>query len=72
MPIRDDRSTEVIFYGSRGGPLSSRAQEAAQKLFAATDALLPPTSSNLFGERCIADTDLALIVNRTGNDQQHI
>jgi glutathione S-transferase len=64
LPIREERSTEVIFYGSRDGPLSSRAQEAAQKLFAAADALLPANSPNLFGEWCIADTDLALMLNR--------
>ncbi|MGF6260286.1 glutathione transferase [Paraburkholderia youngii] len=64
LPIREERSTEVIFYGSRGGPLSSRAQEAAQKLFAAADALLPADSPNLFGEWCIADMDLALMLNR--------
>ncbi|MEX3853169.1 glutathione transferase [Paraburkholderia sp. BR10923] len=64
LPIREERSTEVIFYGSSGGPLSSRAQEAAQKLFAAADALLPANSPNLFGEWCIADMDLALMLNR--------
>ncbi|HEX3379297.1 MAG TPA: glutathione transferase [Paraburkholderia sp.] len=64
LPIRQERSTEVIFYGSRGGPLSAIAEEAAQKLFAAADALLPAHSSNLFGEWCIADTDLALMLNR--------
>jgi glutathione S-transferase len=64
LPIRQERSTEVIFYGSRGGPLSAIAEEAAQKLFAAADALLPAHSPNLFGEWCIADTDLALMLNR--------
>ncbi|MGF6607535.1 glutathione S-transferase [Paraburkholderia sp. WSM4175] len=64
LPVRQERSTEVIFYRSRGGPLSASAQEAAQKLFAAADALLPANSPNLFGEWCIADTDLALMLNR--------
>ncbi|WP_233804763.1 glutathione transferase [Paraburkholderia sp. HP33-1] len=64
LPIRQERSTEVIFYGARGGPLSPIAEEAAQKLFAAADALLPDHSPNLFGEWCIADTDLALMLNR--------
>nr|WP_233833883.1 glutathione transferase [Paraburkholderia sp. ZP32-5] len=64
MPIRQERSTEVIFYGSRGAPLSPAAQEAAQKLFAAADALLPADAVNLFGGWCIADTDLALMLNR--------
>ncbi|MBN3846377.1 glutathione transferase [Paraburkholderia sp. Ac-20342] len=64
LPIRQERSTEVIFYGVRGGPLSATAEDAAQKLFAAVEALLPHDSSNLFGEWCIADTDLALMLNR--------
>jgi len=64
MPIRQERSTEVIFYGSHGAPLSAAAEEAAQKLFAAADALLPSDSPNLFGAWCIADTDLALMLNR--------
>ncbi|RZF31829.1 glutathione transferase [Paraburkholderia sp. UYCP14C] len=64
LPIREERSTEVVFYGSRGGPLSASAQEAAHKLFAAADALLATHSANLFGDWCIADTDLALMLNR--------
>ncbi|EDZ99735.1 Glutathione S-transferase domain [Burkholderia sp. H160] len=64
LPIRQERSTEVVFYGARGGPLSAIAEEAAQKLFAAADALLPDHSTNLFGDWCIADTDLALMLNR--------
>ncbi|APA88175.1 glutathione transferase [Paraburkholderia sprentiae WSM5005] len=64
LPIREERSTEVVFYGTRGAPLSGIAQEAAQKLFAAADALLPAHSPNLFGKWCIADTDLALMLNR--------
>ena len=58
------RKIGVVFYGSRGGPLSTLAEEAAQKLFAAADALLPADSPNLFGAWCIADTDLALMLNR--------
>ncbi|SMG55189.1 glutathione S-transferase [Paraburkholderia susongensis] len=64
LPIRQERSTEVVFYGSRGAPLSAAAEEAAQKLFSAAEALLPAGSPNLFGEWCIADTDLALMLNR--------
>ncbi len=37
MPIRTERSTEVLFYGPSSEPLSSLAQAAAQKLFAAAD-----------------------------------
>jgi glutathione S-transferase len=72
MPIRHERPTEVIFYGSRGAPLSAAAGEAAQKLFAAADALLPADSSNLFGPWCIADTDLALMLNRLILNGDHV
>jgi glutathione S-transferase len=43
MPIRQERSTQVVFYGARGAPLSAEARAAAQ---------------------CIADTDLAVMLNR--------
>jgi glutathione S-transferase len=64
MPIRQERSTEVLFYGPCPTPLSGAAHAAAGKLFAAAEALLATGSPNLFGEWCIADTDLALMLNR--------
>ncbi|MCC8393515.1 glutathione transferase [Paraburkholderia sp. MMS20-SJTR3] len=64
LPIREERSTEVVFCGSHRAPLSATAHAAAQKLFAVADALLPADSLNLFGAWCIADTDLALMLNR--------
>lgn len=64
MPIRQERSTEVIFYARAAAPLSSAAQTAAHKLFFAADALLSQEASHLFGAWCIADTDLALMLNR--------
>lgn len=64
MPIRQERSTEVVFYGSRAAPLSAAAQESAEKLFAAADALLAPGYENLCGQWSIADVDLALMLNR--------
>lgn len=64
MSIRQERSTEVVFYRPTSVPLSIEAQAAVEKLFAATDALLPAGAANLFGDWCIADTDLALMLNR--------
>lgn len=64
MPIRMERSTEVIFYKPVSTPLSESAQEAAKKLFFIADELLKDGQQNLFGEWCIADTDLALMLNR--------
>jgi len=64
MPIRQERSTEVLFYGPTPTALSDAAQASAAKLFAASEALLAAGSPNLFGEWCIADMDLALMLNR--------
>ncbi|WP_081081580.1 glutathione transferase [Burkholderia stagnalis] len=64
MPIRAERSTEVVFYEPSREPLSGLAQAAAKKLFAAADALLAPGAANLFGDWCIADVDLAVMLNR--------
>jgi glutathione S-transferase len=64
MPIRIERNTTVVFFGARLKPLSAEAQESAVRLFTAVEALLPAGAKNLFGDWCIADTDLALMLNR--------
>jgi len=64
MPIRQERPTEVIFFGEKRAPLSTAAQAAVAKLVSATDALLTNNGENLFGHWCIADTDLAAMINR--------
>ena len=64
MPIRNERQTLVVFYGSKMPPLSAEARAAADKLFSVADLLLRSGSENLFGEWCIADVDLALMLNR--------
>jgi len=64
MPLRQERPTEVLFYGARPPPLSAAAQEAATKLCAAAQALLQDDAEHLFDHWCIADVDLALMLNR--------
>lgn len=64
MPIRQERSTEVVFYGAKKPPLSLEAQAAAKKLFAVAEAVVPHDEENLFGQWSIADADLALMLNR--------
>ena len=64
MPIRIERNTTVVFFGARLNPLSQEAQESALRLFTAVQAMLPAGARNLFGDWCIADTDLALMLNR--------
>lgn len=64
MPIREERSTDVIFAGAKKAPLSENGQKSAAKLFAMTHSLLTDGRTNLFGEWCIADVDLAVMLNR--------
>lgn len=64
MPIREERTTVVVFYRPEKKPLSNAAQAAAQKLYAAAESLLAHGQPNLFGQWSIADVDLALMLNR--------
>ena len=64
MPIRIERSTEVVFREPNPAPLSEAARNAAARLFHAAEALLPGPGEQLFGAWCIADIDLALMLNR--------
>lgn len=64
MPIRQERSTEVVFYGATRPPLSAEARAAADKLTTAALSLLAADAEHLFGAWCIADVDLALMLQR--------
>jgi len=64
MPIRQERSTEVVFLQPVERPLSDDAKAAAARLFAAGIELLGDGREHLFGRWSIADTDLALMLNR--------
>lgn len=64
MPIRQERSTNVIFYAPDDTPLSAAGREAAARLFHAAQALLAHGGDHLFGAWSIADVDLAVMLNR--------
>lgn len=64
MPIREERPTSVIFAGEKKAPLTEAGRKSAAKLFDTASALLAHGRPNLFGEWCLADTDLALMLNR--------
>jgi glutathione S-transferase len=61
--LRAERSTEVVFYGPTDKPLSAAGQAAADKLIAAASQLLEGREQ-LFDAWSVADTDLALTLNR--------
>ncbi|QHJ00965.1 glutathione transferase [Xylophilus rhododendri] len=64
MSIREERSTEGVFYTPVTAPLSPAGLAAVAKLYAGASALLAHGGPHLFGEWCIADTDLAVMLNR--------
>ncbi|WLI04408.1 MULTISPECIES: glutathione transferase [Pseudomonas] len=64
LPIRQERSTLVVFCGQKRPPLSPEAQAAARKLIEGAQALLAGNPAYLFGEWSIADVDLAVMLNR--------
>jgi glutathione S-transferase len=64
MPIRQERPTEVVFFGEKRAPLSTAGQFAANKLIAAADIWLSEGAEHLFGTWSIADLDLAVMLNR--------
>lgn len=64
LPIREERSTETIFIRRADKPLSKAAQVSSAKLFAGADKLIKDGALSLFDEWCLADTDLALMINR--------
>lgn len=64
LPLRMERSTEVVFRQVTPPPLSEAARAAADKLIRAAERLLPPGAEQLFGEWSIADIDLALMLQR--------
>lgn len=53
-----------MFAGVKKPALSADGVVSAQKLIDTATSLLAHGNPNLFGEWCIADTDLALMLNR--------
>lgn len=64
LPIRQERSTMVVFYGQKMPPLTAVAEAAAAKLISAAQALLVGNPPYLFDAWSIADVDLAVMLNR--------
>ena len=63
MPVRQERPSEVVFYGDGYAPLSPAGRAAAYKLVAVARAALDGRET-LFDQWSIADVDLAMMINR--------
>jgi len=68
MPIREERSTEYVFYPHDClppyAPLSAQALRAVDKLVSVAERVVPADAGPLFGAWSIADTDLAMMLQR--------
>jgi len=64
MPIRVERSTEVIYYKPSEVPLSVSAQQSVKKLFFVANSFLHNNQEYLFGSWSIVDVELSLMLHR--------
>jgi glutathione S-transferase len=64
LVLRRERPADLIYFGKKEQPLSDEAKAAVDRLFRVADTLLDGGSGDLFGNWSIADTDLALMLNR--------
>jgi glutathione S-transferase len=64
MPIRAERSTEVIYYKPSEAPLSAAAQQAVNKLFSVSNSFLHNNQEYIFGSWSIVDVELSLMLHR--------
>ena len=64
LVIRKERPADLIYFGKKDTPLSDDALAAVGRLFFVADRLLEEGVEHLFGDWSIADTDLAIMLNR--------
>jgi glutathione S-transferase len=64
LALRQDRPTDIIFRGAAPGPITAAGRTAADKLIAFAGTLVGATGEPIFGHWCIADLELALMLNR--------
>ena len=66
--LREERSSEYVFYPLETlppyAPLSPAAGRAADKVVAFAERVVPADGGSLFADWCIADTDLAMMLQR--------
>jgi glutathione S-transferase len=64
LPIREERPTTSIFIKRAMQPLSEAAQAAKRRLITGCERLVTAGRPTLFGAWCLADTDLAVMLQR--------
>lgn len=64
LVVRKERPFDLVYFGKKDTPLSIDAKAAVERLFFVADHLLEEGAEHLFGDWSIADTDLAIMLNR--------
>ncbi|EUB71552.1 hypothetical protein PMI27_005119 [Pseudomonas sp. GM41(2012)] len=64
LVIRKERPADLIYFGKKHTRLSDDTLAAVDRLFFVADRLLEGGAEHLFGDWSIADTDLAIMLNR--------
>jgi glutathione S-transferase len=62
--LRDERSTVTMFYRFRLPPLTAAGERDARKLLRVADQMIPTGGGALFGDWCLADSELAFMLHR--------
>lgn len=66
LPLRQERTTETMFYARAQLPLSPAAQAAADTLVRVVSDVLPEGKTQLFSNWSIADAEVAFCLQRLG------
>jgi glutathione S-transferase len=64
LPLREERSTDTMFFERATAPLGPQARAAADKLLFVADRLLAGGAATLFGDFSVADADLSFVLQR--------
>jgi glutathione S-transferase len=64
LVVRKERPFDLVYFGKKNTALSDEAQTAVERLLFVADHLLEEGAEHLFGDWSIADTDLAIMLNR--------
>jgi glutathione S-transferase len=64
MALREQRPTTTLWFARATAPLTAGAEDALARLITAVEPLLAHGSPTLFDQWCIADVDLALMLQR--------
>jgi glutathione S-transferase len=64
MPLREERPTSSVWFQRAERPLSTAGQEAKARLVRFCDGLIAEGRTSLFDSWCLADTDLAMMIQR--------